>query len=55
MLEAEKIAATEAAKKLRANIIWSKYPKLAEIFQNRPPVNALWIEFAELIRELRSS
>jgi hypothetical protein len=55
MLEAERAALREYAERLRAKIVWSKYPKLAEIFEHRPPQNVMWIELARLIKELRSS
>lgn len=55
MKEAEEAAKTEAARHLRETIVWARYPKLATIFKERPPVNVYWHELAELIRDLRSS
>ena len=43
------------AQQLKDRIIWSKYPKLSEVFKNRPTENVLWLELAKLIRELQSS
>lgn len=55
MKEAESAAKTEAAKRLKETIVWSKYPKLASIFKERPPVNIYWHELAELIRDMQAS
>lgn len=52
MEDARRAAMTEAAQKLRSRIDWAKYPKLADIFQHRPPVNVYWHELAQMVREL---
>lgn len=33
---------------------WTKYPKLAAVFENRPPVNVYWEELRQLLREARA-
>lgn len=39
---------TAAAELLRANIDWSRLPKLAAIFEHRPSVNRYWHELVAL-------
>lgn len=45
----------EQAQRLKDRIVWSKYPRLAEIFENRPTVNLTWLELTALIAEMRAS
>lgn len=35
-----------------AAVDWSRYPKLREIFENRPRVNVFWVELANLARDM---
>lgn len=51
MIEAELAAKIEAARRLRATTDWAKYPKLAAIFEHRPPENIYWRELVELIHQ----
>lgn len=36
----------------KETIDWSKYPKLAEMFEHRPLVNVYWHELRQLARDL---
>jgi len=39
---------TAAADLLRANVEWSRFPKLAKIFEHRPSVNRYWHELVAI-------
>ncbi len=39
---------TAAAERIRKSVDWSKLPKLAAIFEHRPPVNRYWHELVAL-------
>lgn len=39
---------TAAAERIRAAVDWAKLPKLAAIFEHRPPVNRYWHELVAL-------
>ena len=51
MNAAHQAVAQEFAQKIKDETVWSKYPNLSEIFENRPARNVYWLEFAALIRE----
>ena len=38
---------TSAASLIKSRVDWSRYPKLADIFQRRPSVNIYWHELVE--------
>jgi hypothetical protein len=41
----------EEIQAFKDRVRWSKYPKLAAIFENRPAVNVYWQELVRLIRD----
>jgi len=41
-------ALTAAAERIKANVDWSRMPKLAAIFQHRPCVNRYWHELVAI-------